>query len=324
MDRSQNLRTTGSAGIERSKASALVGACGRAATWLMFGFVIGVSVSRLDWMQQRFSRTALAHSQSGGVASPTKNHNITSSLGDQPNEAGSKLSASSNLNVTLRPPPIPGEMGAVFLSNLKRRWMGESFQHAVSLQILLDFDEDKAALLRDVALTSPQEEDRLLAMRIVLAVGGPCAARLIKELHYKHNLSLPERMILARAIGLDDGILPRVAPIPGDSELLAAASSRAESADPWDRVLGAGLLALEADENSQVLLTHLAESDHDMRVRAAAIRGLGAIGTPQTLQYLRNYFQLSPHPAAESDIELVEALMISRARLEDRFRSSGR
>ena len=33
---------------------------------------------------------------------------------------------------------------------------------------------------------------------------------------------------------------------------------------------------------------------------------------------------LSPYPAAESDIELVEALMISRAKLEDRFRSSGR
>lgn len=84
------------------------------------------------------------------------------------------------------------------------------------------------------------------------------------------------------------------------------------------------MLANKDTEEVRTSITHLAESDTDTRVRAAAIRSLGAVGNQATLNNLKEYFLRSPYPPAESDLEVLEALAFAVAKLADKYRLSGR
>lgn len=308
-----------------SEAPPFLARCSRAFLWTCLGFLVGLVISKTIGAEKHRDVRPSNHAAQNRfeITRPPQDGNVSGApnlnLGKPGNSAASPHveQKTSGRNNSI-------EAGRAFIATLRKRLSGDPIQYAFSLPTLLELDQSQALMLEAIAFESENEEDRLLAMRVLIARGGNDAMRFVRRFQDTNHRSNIERMTVARAIGLDDGALPKLAPLPLDAELSRRANQHIESSDAWDRVLGAGLLASQDGEEARTSLTHLAESDTDTRVRAAAIRSLGAVGTSETLHYLKQYFTVSPYPPAETDLEVLEALRFSTAKLTEKFRLTDR
>lgn len=154
-------------------------------------------------------------------------------------------------------------------------------------------------------------ELRDMTLMLILLSGGSDAAAFVVESLGNPATPEAERSSLLRSLG--GAGLPVNGKLPYDPAIARTAEALLASANPLERMGGAGLLGGSDTDDARVRLARMAERDADAGVRAAAIDSLGWTGDRATLSWLKAF------PRPNPDTGVGAALTRALAQLKRRF-----
>ncbi len=205
--------------------------------------------------------------------------------------------------------PSPDEVAAgIWEAWLKGEGAG-SFDPMRHGEILTLLKPEMASFFLRKLRQAQTEEERRAAVFLTLQAGGPDAEGMVLELLTGASLA-PERQTL---VGTLASLPLGGGRVPVGEALYQAADRATLASSPEERMAAASILTARETDRTRTLLTGMAGTDAEPRVKAWALQRLAQVGDAATLEYLRAY------PKLEVGSDLAQALDLAIAQLKGRL-----
>jgi hypothetical protein len=202
----------------------------------------------------------------------------------------------------------------VFSKMESGRYEGDSEDVLALIGRLDELDESMAGFFLDRHRENARALEGRIALMLAFACGGSEVAAFLVERLNDPYVSPGERCAILPLFDARSIVPP--GRIPVSPALAETARRLLISADPQERIAGAGLLGGDSGPSTLAGLARAAGTDPDEQVRLAAVRALGRCGDEASIQVLRTLLARS---SSLTDVETIEgAIRRIAARHPDR------